>query len=63
MRRQIMRSISSQDTAHDHQRDAGACSTSHEQGAAADFVDPEEGWEGAEAVDDAVYTCCQKGCL
>lgn len=58
-----IRAVRADDGADDHERDAGPCRAGHEEGAAADLVDQEEGGEGAEAVDDAVDAGGEEGGL
>jgi hypothetical protein len=54
-------SISTNNGADNHERDACTGGAAHKEGAATDLIDKEEGWDGAEAVDDAVDACCKEG--
>jgi hypothetical protein len=55
-----IRSIGANNTAYDGQGNAGACGTHHQQRTAANLVDPEECWEGAEAVDNSIDAGSEK---
>lgn len=55
--------VGADDGTDDDERDAGSCGAAHEEGASSQAVDEEDGWDGAEAVDDSVDAGCKEGCL
>lgn len=55
------RTVASENPTNNRQRDTGASSAGHEQRATSNFVNEEESWEGAQAVDDAVDAGSEEG--
>lgn len=55
--------VSPEDGADDDEGDTGSHGAGHEQDPTAYFVDPEQGWKGAETVDDAVDASGKEGSL